>query len=139
MNTGVLATDEIRRRLEEAKIIWLTTVARSGQPQSSPVGFIWDGARFLIISQPEAAKVANLAENPKAALHLDIDENAADGGVITVEGTAELDPAPLTQREASTYVERYADEIRASGFTPETALEEFSQVIRVTPTRVRKY
>jgi hypothetical protein len=34
------------QRLQDEKTIWLTTVAADGQPQSSPVGFLWDGTRL---------------------------------------------------------------------------------------------
>jgi hypothetical protein len=35
-------------RLQAEPVIWLTTVASSGQPQSTPVWFLWEGGRFLI-------------------------------------------------------------------------------------------
>ena len=34
------------KRLRDELIVWLTTVSRLGQPQSSPVWFWWDGDVF---------------------------------------------------------------------------------------------
>ncbi len=127
------------RRLDGEGIIWVTTVRPDGQPQTSPVGFVWDGARFLILSEPTAPKVRNLRSNPKVALHLDLDRDATDGGVLTLEGVAEIDPGPLGEREAAAYVDKYLDDMRSQGLTPEEAFGQLATVIRVTPTRVRSY
>ncbi len=59
------------RRLHDEQLVWITTVRVDGQPQASPVGFMWDGTRFLTLSQPGAVKVTNLRHNPEVALHLD--------------------------------------------------------------------
>lgn len=79
------------RRLRDETVIWLTTVRSDGQPQTSPVGFLWDGATFLILSQPGSLKVRNMRANPKVALHLDTGKE--DPEVLTLEGVATLDPA----------------------------------------------
>lgn len=126
------------QRLRDEHTAWLTTVRSDGQPQTSPIGFLWDGGRFVILSQPDAPKVRNLRTNARVSLHLDTEADPADGGVLTMEGTAELDPGGLDEAETSAYVAKYLDDIRAAGFTPEEALAEFSQVIRVTPTRTRQ-
>ncbi|NDL60494.1 pyridoxamine 5'-phosphate oxidase family protein [Phytoactinopolyspora mesophila] len=127
------------QRLQDEKTIRLTTVSAGGQPQSSPVGFLWDGARFLIRSKPGDPKVQNIRHNPRVALHLDIKNDAEDGGVLTFEGTAVIDSGPDDDGETTAYVERYADEIRDYGVPPEDVLSTFSAVIRVTPTRTRAY
>lgn len=127
------------RRLRREQLIWLTTVRADGQPQTSPVGFLWDGTAFLILSQPAAPKVRNLRGNPRVALHLDTETDAPDGGVLTLEGVAELDGGPLSEGERSAYLARYLDDIRAQGMTPDEVFAEYSSVIRVTPQRVRSY
>ncbi|UGY92068.1 pyridoxamine 5'-phosphate oxidase family protein [Streptomyces gobiensis] len=127
------------QRLNDEKTIWLTTVRPDGQPQTSPVGFVWAGAGFLIISQPSAPKIRNLHSNAKVALHLDTEREAEDGGVLTLEGVATVDAAPLSDDEASAYIEKYAEMMRAEGITPEEAFSEYSAVIRVTLVRARAY
>jgi PPOX class probable F420-dependent enzyme len=78
------------RRLRTEQILWLTTVRADGQPQASPVWFVWDGETFLIFSQPDAQKLRNLAANPRVAVHVDTDEAGED--VVTIDGTAAVDP-----------------------------------------------
>jgi PPOX class probable F420-dependent enzyme len=60
-------SDPAERRLRDEQEIWITTVRSDGQPQSSLVGFLWDGREVLVLSQPEAGKIRNLRDNPKVA------------------------------------------------------------------------
>ena len=142
---GTEAGIRAEQRLRDEAVIWLTTVNSDGQPQTSPVGYVWDGARFLIISKPGIAKVRNLRDNPRVALHLDLDGDAEEFSVLTIEGVAELDPArpgepaPLSEGEISAYVEKHLESMRWAGVTPEETFADFSTVIRVTPTRARSY
>ncbi|MFB4316511.1 pyridoxamine 5'-phosphate oxidase family protein [Actinomadura sp. 21ATH] len=132
-------------RLRANTIIWLTTVTPDGQPQTSPVGYTWDGHTFLIISAPAAPKVRNLRGNPRVALHLDLDTADEEHSVLTIEGIAELDqappggPAPLTGDEVAAYLEKHREAMDGAGMTPEEAFTELSTVIRVRPTRARSY
>jgi Pyridoxamine 5'-phosphate oxidase len=68
--TDVLQQDEVARRLTGEPIGWLTTVNPDGQPQSSPVWFVWDGESLSLRSQPHAGKVRNVGANPGVAFHL---------------------------------------------------------------------
>lgn len=139
------AAAHAQRRLDDTTIIWLTTVGPGGQPQTSPVGYVWDGSRFLIVSAPGTPKVRNLRANPKVAMHLDLDTTSEDYSVLTIEGVAELDPAPagrpapLSEEERSAYVDRHREAIDSAGLTPEEAFTELSTVVRVKPTRARAY
>jgi PPOX class probable F420-dependent enzyme len=127
------------RRLRDEQEIWITTVRSDGQPQASVVGFLWDGKEFLILSQPTAAKVRNLRGNPKVALHLDLARGGENGGVLTLEGVAALDPRPLDAAEASAYVQKYEDVLRAEQLSVDQLFAEYSAVIRVRPTRTRAH
>ncbi|GLW09423.1 hypothetical protein Misp01_45520 [Microtetraspora sp. NBRC 13810] len=133
------------QRLQDQSIIWLTTVNSDGQPQTSPVGYTWDGTTLLIISNPGAPKIRNLRGNPKVSLHLDLDGDAEQFSVLTVEGVAEMDhaapgePAPLTESEVAAYLEKHLESMRWAGLTPEQTFADFSTVIRVKPTRARSY
>jgi len=55
-------------RLRSDEMIWLTTVWADGQPQTSAVWFHWDGTDFLLVSQPTAGKLRNIA-GPTNRLH----------------------------------------------------------------------
>ena len=120
--------------------IWIKTVRADGQPQASPVGFLWDGAAFLLLSQPGAQKVRNLRANPRIALHLELDREADEGGgVLTIEGVATLDPEPIGKDEAAAYADKYQEEMRFAGLTPDEFFAEYSALIRVEPRRTRAY
>lgn len=122
-------------RLRDEVIVWLTTVRKDGQPQTSPVWFLWDGRTFLIHSLPGSQKVPNIRLNPHVSLHLNDDGDGGD--VVSIEGMATIaegDP-PLT--EVPEYVEKYRDLIAALGSDPDGFAEAYSVGIRVTPTRWR--
>jgi len=127
--------DRAESRLRSEPIVWLTTVRADGQAQATPVWFLWDGETFLLYSQPGAQKVRNLAANPKVALHLD--DDGSGGDVVTVEGTATVEPdTPRADRVAG-YLTKYRVAIEALGYEPGPFAPTYSTAIRVRPTRVR--
>lgn len=133
-------TEAALRRLDAEEEIWITTVRADGQPQTSPVGFLWDGARFTLLSRPGAGKVRNLAGNARVSLHLELDRTAqTSGGVVTVEGDAVVEAGPLTGAEADRYVAKYHATMELVGITRDEFLDDYSSVVRITPTRVRAY
>ena len=124
-------------RLRSEPIAWLTTVRADGQAQSSPVWFIWDGQTFLLYSQPGAQKVRNLAANPKVALHLG--DDGAGGDIVTVEGTAALEPGSPRADRVEGYLAKYRSAIEALGYEAGPFARTYSSAIRVRPTRVRAW
>jgi PPOX class probable F420-dependent enzyme len=124
-------------RLRSEPIAWLTTVRADGQAQSSPVWFLWDGRTFLLYSQPGAQKVRNLAANPKVALHLD--DDGAGGDIVTVEGTAALEPGSPRADRVEGYLAKYRSAIEALGYEAGPFARTYSSAIRVRPTRVRAW
>jgi PPOX class probable F420-dependent enzyme len=124
-------------RLRGEQIAWLTTVRADGQAQSSPVWFLWDGRTFLLYSQPGAQKVRNLAANPKVALHLG--DDGAGGDIVTVEGTAALEPGSPRADRVEGYLAKYRSAIEALGYEAGPFARTYSSAIRVRPTRVRAW
>jgi PPOX class probable F420-dependent enzyme len=124
-------------RLGREPVAWLTTVRADGQAQSSPVWFLWDGQTFLLYSQPGAQKVRNLAANPKVALHLGDDGDGDD--IVTVEGTAEVEPATPRADRVEGYLDKYRSAIEALGYEPGPFARTYSAAIRVRPTRLRAW
>ena len=129
--------DRAESRLRSEPIVWLTTVRADGQAQSSPVWFLWDGQTFLLYSQPGAQKVRNLAANPKVALHLDDDGDGDD--IVTVEGTAEIEPGTPRADRVEEYLAKYRAAIEALGYEPGPFARTYSTPIRVRPTRMRAW
>ena len=119
--------------LDDALVVWLTTVRPNGQPQASPVWFVIDDDEFLIYSLDGTARTSNITANPRVSLNLDSDEGA---DVVAIEGTARIVDGPPSTAHAE-YQEKYRDPIIDIGHTPESFEERYSVVIRVTPQRWR--
>ena len=122
-------------RLRQETIIWLTTVDAEGQPQSSPVWFLWDGAEFLIYGSADGKKTRNIQASPRVGLNLD--GNGQGGGVVVIEGTASIDPQGPPADAVTDYVLKYGRRIESNGWTPEGFASDYPHVIRVTPARAR--
>lgn len=122
------------RRLRQEPIIWLTTVNGAGQPQSSPVWFLWDGGTILIYSRP-SQKVNNITRHPRVSLHLN--DNGRGGDIVSIEGIAVLDRAAPAADQLPAYLTKYRDGITRIGMDPAGFASAYSQAIRVTPSRIR--
>lgn len=121
-------------RLERELIGWLVTVNGAGAPVPSPIWFWWDGEEFLIYSQPDTPKLANIAGNPRVAVHLDGDGRGGD--IVIVSGTARIGDDPPASRVPA-YLAKYAHLIAAYDWTPESFAADYSVPIRVAPRRLR--
>jgi PPOX class probable F420-dependent enzyme len=123
------------QRLRDHVAIWLTTMSAEGQPQSTPVWFLWDGSTFLMYSRPDTPKLANIAGNQRVSLHLDAENEGAH--VVTMEATAEVAEGQPPADEVPEYVEKYRGPIADLGWTPESFAGDYSVPLRITPTRVQ--
>jgi PPOX class probable F420-dependent enzyme len=126
---------DARLRVDQAG--WLTTVGPGGVPRSTPVWFLWDGDEILVYSRPRAPKVRAVAANPGVSFHLDGDRRG--GEVVTVEGTARVDPSAPPADRVPAYVEKYASGIARLGTDPAGFAADYSAAIRITPTRGRAW
>ena len=76
-------------RLATEKIGWLTTIDLNGQPQSSPIWFLWLGEEVLVYSHIRAHRNANIETNSRVSFNLD---TAAEGDdYVTMEGETRVD------------------------------------------------
>ena len=134
IDTGTEFGAQVRRRLTDEQIGWLTTVRQDGMPQPAPVWFHWDGETFLILSEPTSRKVRNLAANPKASLHF----NCGDDGesVVVFTGQATTSTTPPGAERLDAYFRKYEAGIKQLNMTRESILETYSTAILLTPTRV---
>ena len=123
----------VDQRLRSDIMIWLNTVRPDGRPHSAAVWFLWDGSQFLIFSQPNKQKIRNLQHNPNVVLALDNTKNGSD--VIVIEGKAELLKQGDVNATLPAYAEKYLSELKSMGQTPEAMAADYSQAIRVTPTK----
>jgi PPOX class probable F420-dependent enzyme len=130
-------TPEILERLDRTVVLWMTTVTPDGQPQSSPVWFLWQDGRFVVYSLAGAPRVRNIRQNPRVALNLD--GNGTGGAIVSFEATAELDDAGPPSTALPAYQAKYLALITEYGWTPESFARDYPQRIVVTPVRLRAY
>jgi PPOX class probable F420-dependent enzyme len=124
----------VDERLRTDTMIWINTVRPDGRPHSAAVWFLWDGSKFFIFSMPNTQKVRNLRQNTNVVLALDDTKNGSD--VIQVEGKAELlGNNSGVSATLPAFVAKYGAMIKGMGSTPEAMAAEYSQVIRITPTK----
>ncbi|HET9920207.1 MAG TPA: TIGR03667 family PPOX class F420-dependent oxidoreductase [Ktedonobacteraceae bacterium] len=123
----------VNKRLQNEKMIWLSTVRPNGRPHLVPVWFFWDGTTILIFSQPNAQKVRDIRHNSSVMLALDTAQEGDD--VVLIEGDAVLlDPASVNATQ-SAYTQKYESWMQRMGSNAEALAKEYSQPIRVIPTK----
>lgn len=123
------------RRLEEERVIWLTTVNAEGVPQPRPVWFWWDGQTFLIYSQPNTHKLQHIARNPQVALNFDGD--GLGGNIVIFTGEARLAPEAPPAHQVPAYVQKYQPGFTRIRMSAEEFAQSYSVALRITPTNLR--
>jgi PPOX class probable F420-dependent enzyme len=127
----------IARQLDDERVVWLTTVAKSGTPAPTPVWFLWHDDEILISSEPDKAKLRNIAAHPPVAVNFNATHSGGDVGVIT--GTAVIESEPISGDALAAYNTKYADDIAGLGMTPDQFHASYSVLIRITPERLRGF
>ena len=123
------------QRLRHEKVAWLTTVRRDGQPQSSPVWFLWRAGEVVVYSRPTTQKVRNVRANPRVAVHLrDIDEGS---DIVSLEGEAVIDERYPQAAAIPAYVDKYRSMIADLKMDPVGFAKAYSTPIRIRPVRLR--
>jgi PPOX class probable F420-dependent enzyme len=125
-------------RLQTELILWLTTVTPDGQPQTSPVWFLWTDGEILLYSRADTPRLANVRANPRVAANLDGDGDGGD--VVIIEGEARVVHERATLADVpATYIEKHAEKLAEYGWTMESMLVDYPTEIRIRPTRVRAW
>ncbi len=127
-------TEQVRRRLVEDPIAWLTTVSPKGRPSPRPVWFLWTGESCVIYSQPDAAKLTHIAANDQVSLHFN--SNAHGGNVVVIAGHAELLPDAPPADGWPGLLEKYADLLVTIGMSAEHFVDNYTVALSVSPERV---
>jgi len=128
---------ELTAQLEDDLVGWLTTVTKTGQPQSSVVWFLREGDDLLVYSKPDATKMRNISANQKVAFNLLTD--AMGDSMTTLEGTATVVESPTPPHRHSAYFAKYQGQIERLGWTPNQFSDDYSALIRITVNRVRSW
>jgi PPOX class probable F420-dependent enzyme len=122
-------------RLGTELIGWLTTTNPDGQPQSSPIWFLWVDDEVLIYSGKRAPRNENVAERSLVSFNLNTD--AVGGDVVTIEGEARVDLTYAPADRVPAYIAKYQGLLDDYGWTPAYFAAEYPLAILVKPTRWR--
>ena len=123
------------KRLETELVAWMTTINPDGQPQASPIWFLWEGDEILMFSWSRAPRNANVADRPLVAFNL---EAGVDGEeVVTAECEARIVPDEPPASANPTYLAKYKGMFDKYGWTPDWYANRYSIPIRLRPTRWR--
>ena len=114
---------------------WLTTVNPDGQPQSSPIWFLWRGDEVLVYSHIRAPRNANIGENARVAFNLNTDPDGDE--VVTMEGEARIDLSLPPSSANAAYQVKYRHLLDRYGWTPQWLADNYPVPILITPTRWR--
>lgn len=126
------------RRLIGDRLVWLTTVAADGTPQTSLVWFLWDGHEVLVYTRGGKPKLRNVAERPRVSLAFNSDD--LGGGVVVLTGTARISPEEPPADANQSYLDRYRGWIvERLGSSPEAFAADYDSAIRIRPTGVRAW
>ena len=121
--------------IDDAAVVWLTTVSADGRPQASPVWFVVESGEFLVYSLADTPRTINIASNPRVSLNLDSNEGS---DVVVVEGLARVVDGP-SSADHSAYQAKYRDRIVGMGYTPDEFAAAYPTPIRIIPLRWRVY
>jgi len=125
-------------RLEREVVLWLTTVTPDGQPQTSPVWFLWVDGEVLLYSRADTPRLANVRAHPRVAANLDGDGHG--GNVVSIEGEARVTSERAAVADVPpAYVKKYAAGLAGNGWTMESFLVDYPVEIRIRPSRVRAW
>ena len=131
---------KIRARLEQAEYAFLITTRPDGRPHSVPICFLYENDSILVFSLPNSVKVRNIQQNPNVCLAVE-SFGFGDYFSIVIEGNAELVDEPTNWLQYPAYDAKYAplsQRMFGSDHVPDEYAAQFSQAIRITPTKIRQ-
>lgn len=130
-------TQDITDRLKSDDYVWLTTVAKSGQPVPKLVWFYFDGTDLVVYTTPTSAKVRHIRNHPQVSLNLDSDGHG--GGIIVIGGAARIDAEGVDGRDDAPYWAKYEAAATQFGLTEamagySTRIKIAAELVWTTPT-----
>jgi PPOX class probable F420-dependent enzyme len=137
---GGLAEREILAFLAHPWNARIATLTREGWPYVTPVWYEFDldARSFLVVGRRDAAWVAQIRDDPRAALHIADDAHAEHTRVL-VQGTAQIVEGPVAPRQSPRILElthrlsrRYLGPDGPS--YAERTLDRPRVLVRLTPT-----
>jgi PPOX class probable F420-dependent enzyme len=121
--------------LERDVVGWLTTINPAGQPQTSPVWFVWADGEVRLYSWKRAARNGNIADRPLVSFNLNTDPTGED--FATMEGIARIDLEAPPASEDTAFLAKYRSQFEEHGWSREQYAEDYPLLVRISPTRWR--
>jgi PPOX class probable F420-dependent enzyme len=122
-------------RLDTELIGWITSINPDGQPQSSPIWFLWRDGALLVYSRTRAHRNADIEANGRVAFNLNTDPDGEN--VLTMEGEARIDHSIQPASADPVYLAKYGHLIERYGWTPAWFADHYPVPIVITPARWR--
>lgn len=130
IDEGTPLGQRVRARLDDERVIWLTTTRADGTPQPSPVWFLPEGDDAVILfSEPDAPKVRAIRANPRVALSFNSTPEGGDVQIIT--GLADVPEGSPRAEANEAYIAKYASGLASLAMSPAAFSDQYAQLIRV--------
>jgi PPOX class probable F420-dependent enzyme len=126
----------VKQRLTDEPIGWLTTVSGTGKPSTAPVWFfLEDDESLTIYSKDPSVRVRNIEENEQVTLHLEGDGQG--GAIVVLNATAAIDKSmrPVTSHPA--FLAKYQGYLDRFGWSAQEFATGYPTPISVTITSAR--
>jgi general stress protein 26 len=81
-----LTSDEIDEFLKQPHLMRLAVMDSRGEPNVTPVWYLWEDNKFYITSQTDKRKYKDVQRNPRVGFSIDIYEPENKGGAKGVHG-----------------------------------------------------
>ncbi len=127
--------DRLRRRLEQDRVAWLTSVGADGTPQPNPIWFIVEGDEILIWNAMRAHRLDHIRSRPQVALNFN--STRTGGDILVITGEAHFDESAPLPHEVPAYVEKYGAEMKSISGSLEAFSEAYPHLLRIRPKGVR--
>jgi PPOX class probable F420-dependent enzyme len=127
----MVMTEGQERFIQEHRLAVLTTLRRTGSPQSTPVYYIYENGRLLVSSTRDRFKTINIQRDPRVSLCI-VDETPPFR-YVQVQGKAavtEEDLVETSRRIYKTFRDSLSDDF------PEQLVQQGRIIIEVTPEEV---
>jgi len=127
----------VRLRVHEEYLMWLTTVDTRGMPQPAPIWFWWDdaAANFLVYNLTHAKRLDFVRNNSRVALHFD--GYRTGSGIIVFTGHARISPSEVPADQHPSYMAKYRHWMTGMFGSPEQFAARYSVALRISPVKVR--
>jgi PPOX class probable F420-dependent enzyme len=126
---------DVKARLEDDLVVWMTTVDNDGRPRSSLVWFAVSGDTIVMFSRDDTPRLRNIRANPHVSVAFNSDEDGT--GPIIIEGDAEIIGTRPRFDEDAAYFGKYERHLARWDFTLDSYAAGYPERVHIRPARLR--